>query len=56
METVLVILVCILMVAVELLVAVAVVAPQVLVRAVRRVVERLVPVRRGRGGRVQEVR
>jgi hypothetical protein len=56
METVLVILVCILMVAVELLVAIAIVAPQVVVRAVRRLVERLLPVGRGHGGRMQEVR
>jgi hypothetical protein len=54
LDTVLVILVCILMVAVEL--ALAVVAPQVVVRAMGRVVHRLVPVGRDRGGRVQEVR
>ncbi|HEX7300834.1 MAG TPA: hypothetical protein VF257_17675 [Solirubrobacteraceae bacterium] len=56
METILVILVCILMVAVELLVALAVVAPQVVVRAVRRPAERLLAVGRRHGGRVQEVR
>jgi hypothetical protein len=54
MHTVLVILVCILMVAVEFLVALAVVAPHVVVRAVRRLVRRLLPV--SRGHRPQEVR
>jgi hypothetical protein len=54
MDTVLVILVCILMVAVELLVALAVVAPHVVVRALRRLVARLVPA--SRGHRAQEVR
>jgi hypothetical protein len=56
METVLVILVCILIVAVELLVALAVVAPQVVVRAVRRVMHRLLPVGRDHARRIQEVR
>jgi hypothetical protein len=55
-EPVLVILLCSLMVAVEFLIALAVVAPQVVVRTARRVVRRLVGIPRERDRRTQEVR